>query len=178
MNQEDENITGIVECQIFGMASIPGQTPLFHFICDDGAIFWRMPIHAFCHKMDAPKKELTDLVLWDSFSYNPSIVCFDLLKNKKTEYGQYLFTIDWFADKNFNGFSEVPGQHKCGHVLALDNGNFAIQPNNRIKLFDPNFVTKDKLYPRKIANKLYTSEQTLKWKTEDSKEYMYDVVNI
>lgn len=184
MNQEDENITDIIECQIFGMTSIPGQTPLFHFICDDGAIFWRMPIHAFCHKKNAPKKQLADLVLWDSFSYNINITCFDLLKNKKISYadrskniecGQYLFTIDWFGDKYFNGFAETPGQHKCGHFLALDNGNFAIQPNNRIRIFDPNFVTKDSLYPRKIANKLYSSEHTSKWRTEDSDEYLYSI---
>ncbi len=184
MNQEDAQYTGLAECQIFGMASIPGQTPLFHFFCDDGAIYWRMPIHAFCHKKDAPKKDLDDLILWDSFSYHANVISFDLLKNKKmsyvdrsknVEYGRYLFTIDWFGDAKTNGFAEVPGQHKCGHFLELDNGNYAIQPNNRVRLFDPNFVTKTKLYPRKIANKLYSSEHTSKWRTEDSENYNYEI---
>ena len=31
--------------------------------------------------------------------------------------------------------------HKCTHILALDNGNFAAQPNNRIQWFCPAFIT-------------------------------------
>jgi len=30
---------------------------------------------------------------------------------------------------------------KCAHVIALDNGNFAAWPNNRIQWFDPAFIT-------------------------------------
>ena len=28
--------------------------------------------------------------------------------------------------------SEIPQEHKCAHILALKNGNYAAQPNNRI----------------------------------------------
>ena len=28
--------------------------------------------------------------------------------------------------------SEIPQEHKCAHILELDNGNYAAQPNNRI----------------------------------------------
>jgi hypothetical protein len=38
--------------------------------------------------------------------------------------------------------SEIPDQHKCGHVLALDNGNYAVMPNNRILWSIPSFTTK------------------------------------
>ena len=69
-------------CYIFGMCSIPAQAPLFHFIMEDGGLWWRMPIHAFCWKEDAPEQELDELVLWDSFSYHVSSTCFPLLKNK------------------------------------------------------------------------------------------------
>lgn len=182
MNQHDPEFAGkTVDCQIFAVASIPGQTPLFHFVCPDGGIWWRMPIHAFCWKDEAPERELSDLVLWDSFSYQITVFTADLLKNKRisvtkrdrgVEEGVYLFTLDWFG----GGFSEVPGQHKSGHVIKLDDGNFAIQPNNRIRLFDPNFTTDSTPIPRKIANTLYTSESTSKWQTENSEVYAYQTL--
>lgn len=180
MNQHDPQYTGrYVECQIFAVASLPAQTPLFHFTCPDGGIWWRMPIHAFCWK-ECPARTLSDLVLWDSFSHHISCFTADLLRNKKMsitkrdgtkESGQYMFTLDWFGD----GFAEVPGQHKSGHVIKLDDGNFAIQPNNRIRLFDPNFTTNSERIPRKIAKDLYSSESTSKWTVEDSDEYEYRV---
>lgn len=180
MNQHDPQYVGqYVECQIFAAASIPGQCVLWHFTCPDGGIWWRMPIHAFCWK-PCGARPLTDLVLWDSFSYH--ITCFtaDLLRNKKVmitrrdksiEEGQYMFTLDWFGE----GFAEVPGQHKSGHVIRLDDGNFAMQPNNRIRLFDPNFTCDSTYIPRKIANTLYTAEGVGKWHTENSDEYFYGV---
>lgn len=167
-NQMDPEHQGTyAPVQIFGAASIPGQTPLFHSFADDGGIYWRCPIHAFCSKETDPMP-LTELVLWDSFSYHCQATCFDLLRNKRLSYvapsgtrysGVYLFTLDWFGDSGAsNGFAEVPGQHKAGHVLQLDNGNYAIQPNNRLVLEDPNFVTKKLCYPRKLARHLYSSE--------------------
>jgi hypothetical protein len=180
MNQHDPDMVGhFIDCQIFAVASIPGQTPLFHFTCPDGGIWWRMPMHAFCWK-ECPARPLTDLVLWDSFSYRMTCFTADLLKNKRMsmvgrdrriEHGQYMFTLDWFGD----GFSEVPGQHKSGHVLRLDDGNFAIQPNNRLRLFDPNFTYDSTPIPRKIANTLYTSEGVGKWHVENTDEYEYGV---
>lgn len=183
MNQHDPQYVGkFVECQIFAVASIPAQTPLFHFVCPDGGIWWRMPIHAFCWK-ECDVRPLTDLVLWDCFSHQ--ITCFtaDLLRNKRVHVtgrdrsimeGQYMMTLDWFG----TGFAEVPGQHKSGHVIRLDEGNFAIQPNNRIRLFDPNFTTNSERVPRKIAKHLYTSESTGKWVTEDSDEYEYMIKDL
>ena len=80
-NQED-SFDKKFPCYIFGMSSIPAQAPLFHFMMEDGGVWWRMPIHAFCWKEDAPQQELDELVLWDSFSYHVGATCFPLLKNK------------------------------------------------------------------------------------------------
>ena len=54
-NQED-SFDKKFPCYIFGMSSIPAQAPLFHFSREDGGIWWRMPIHAFCWKEDAPQQ--------------------------------------------------------------------------------------------------------------------------
>ena len=73
-------------CLIVGLSSIPGQAPLFHFVMEDGGIWWRMPIHAFCWKDDTPQQELDELVLWDSFSYHISVTEFPYFKNKVVKF--------------------------------------------------------------------------------------------
>jgi hypothetical protein len=176
-------------CTIFGMVSIPHLTPMFHFIMEDGGIWWRMPIHAFCSKPDAPKQELDELVLWDSFSYYVSATKFDILVNKtfeftsrrKTNYsGRYLFTLDW-ANEDINtlpvGYSENPGQHKCGHILELENGNFAIQPNNRLRVFDPSTTTKygSLVIDRLLNNRHWSVETSPKWLLSDDDKYDYEI---
>jgi len=179
-------------CYIFGMSSIPSQAPLFHFIMEDGGLWWRMPIQAFCWKEDAPQQELDELVLWDSFSYHASATCFPLLKNKTCKFisrrrvnytGRYLFTLDWAASNDMSdtdfGLSEFPSQHKCGHVIAIDNGNFAIQPNNRLILHDPSFTVKEDLViNRKYNNTLWTAERSNKWVTPDTDIMNYDHTNL
>ncbi len=184
MNQEAEHHGEFAEVEVFGVASIPAQTPLFHVLCDDGGIYWRLPLHALCWKQEAPVVPLHDLVMWDSFSYHVRAECFDLLRHKRMEYrrrdgewagGIYQFTLDWFGGDGFGGFAETPGQHKCGHVIRLDEGNFACQPNNRVRVRDPNFTTRDEFYPRRIACHLYSSENANLWRTEDSESYHYEI---
>jgi hypothetical protein len=178
----------VFPCLIFGFSSIPSRVPLFHFLMEDGGIWWRMPVSAFCWKPDAEAMPLDELVLWDSFSYHASVTVFSVLRNKRMQYtsrrgkvygGEYLFTIDWFGgDPNIlnTGFSEEPGQHKCGHFIKLDNGNYAIQPNNRIFVKDPSFTVKtEPVINRKLNTRVWTVENSPKWITEDSDDYYYGV---
>jgi len=187
-NLEDSHGT-VFPCLVFGFSSIPTRVPLFHFLMEDGGIWWRMPISAFCWKPDAEPMKLEDLVLWDSFSYSASVSVFYILKDKRVQYisrdkktytGTYMFTIDWFSG-NYNnldiGFSEAPGQHKCGHVIKLDNGNFAIQPNNRILIQDPSFTTKSgkMIIERKLNSNIWSVEDKPKWTCSDDDKYYYDI---
>ena len=55
--------------------------------------------------------------------------------------------------------SEIPQEHKCGHILALDNGNYSIQPNNRILWNISNFTTRDDIPDYKV--------QTTEWNVEN-----------
>lgn len=185
----DPSIDRMLPCVVFGMTSIPNRVPLFHFLMEDEGLWWKMPIHAFAHKEDAKQEELYNLVLWDSFSYYPSVTVFDILvlkpmrylnRNKEWKTGKYLFTIDWaHEDRTIPNvdWSEVPGQHKCGHVIQLDDGNFAIQPNNRCRVFDPSFVTKpgQNVIDRKLNTTPWTVEDTSKWVLSDDDSYNYEV---
>ena len=77
--------------------------------------------------------------------------------------GKYLFTVD-FAHPESNildtDHSEIPHEHKCAHILALDDGNYAAQPNNRIIWDIPSFTVKDNIPDWKV--------QTSEWNVEDS----------
>lgn len=139
-----------IECRIFGVASVPGRALGFHVLTVNGAVFWRVPIHALCWKTDAPQMPVYMLQLWDCFGDDITFERFEALElscvvhlpsepGKMAPYGAlYLGTFDWLR----NPYSETPEQHKCAHWLRLDNGNFALQPNNRIYPWrEPAFVT-------------------------------------
>ena len=93
--------------------------------------------------------------------------------------GKYLFTLDWAASTDSGDtdylFSEFPSQHKCGHVIAMDNGNFAIQPNNRLLLHDPSFTTKSEVVINRMYNNtMWTAERNPRWVTPDTDNMQYD----
>ena len=74
-------------------------------------------------------------------------------KDKKWHPGSYLFTVDWaHPESNIvdTDHSEIPHEHKCAHILALDDGNYAAQPNNRIIWSIPSFTVKDEVPDWKV----------------------------
>ena len=143
----------------FGLSAITGKSILFHAIMENGAIFYRLPITAFIQRgfkpADVPRRRLDELQLWNCFSYYPSVHSWDILeaqagkyigKDKKWHHGKYLFTVD-FAHPESNildtDHSEIPHEHKCAHIIALDDGNYAAQPNNRCIWDIPSFTVKE-----------------------------------
>jgi hypothetical protein len=131
---------------------------------EDGGLWWRMPINAFCKEPNTPEIDLHNLVLWNSFSPNVAVTKFANLANLKMSYkdrnknvvpGKYLFTLDWHnpdSNRLDDGYSETPNEHKCGHVIQRDDGNFAIQPNNRVRVFEPSFANQKDLVIGRIIN--------------------------
>ena len=162
-NQEDSH-DKYFSCVIFGVSSVQNRSPLFHFMMEDGGLWWRMPINAFCKEPNTPEVDLHELVLWNSFSPNVAVTKFANLANLKMSYrdrnrnvvsGKYLFTLDWHnpdSNRLDDGYSETPNEHKCGHVIQRDDGNFAIQPNNRVRVFEPSFANKKDLVIGRIIN--------------------------
>lgn len=174
-------------CTIFGVASVQGRSPLFHFMMEDGGLWWRMPISAFCSEPGVPEVDIHDLVLWNSFSPYVSVTMFEAMQNMRMQYidrnknkvkGKYLFTLDWHApERNIIdlAYSETPNEHKCGHVILRDDGNFAIQPNNRVLMFEPSMTTKagDLLIHRLVNTRKWDVEDADKWTVEDSNSFYY-----
>ena len=187
-----EHYGEVEDCIIFGLASISGTPILFHTIMENGAIFYRLPISAFIQKgynvKEVPRMRLDELVLWNSFSYYPSIITFDLLagqpgkyigKDKKWYHCKYLFTVDWaHPESNIvdTDHSEIPHEHKCAHIIALENGNYAAQPNNRIIWSIPSFTVKDEVpFDWKVQTTEWNVEDSRKWKTEDTDKFFYGI---
>ena len=182
----------VEDCIIFGLASIAGRALLFHAVMENGAIFYRLPIHAFLQRgykvQDVPRRRLDELELWNCFSYYPAVTTFDILggqsgkylgKDKKWHKGSYLFTVD-FAHPESNivdtDHSEIPHEHKCAHILALEDGNYAAQPNNRLIWSIPSFTVKDEIpYGWKTQTNDWTVENTTQWRTEDSDRFFYGI---
>jgi hypothetical protein len=162
------------ECVVFGLTSMAGAATLFHIMLPNGAV------------SDVPDMQVDELQLWNSFSYYPSVHSFGYLisqrgkyfgKDKKFYYGEYLFTIDWaHPESNIldTEHSEIPDQHKCGHVLALDNGNYAIQPNNRILWNISNFTFNSDIPDYNVQTTEWNVENK-NWITEDTDKMFYKV---
>ena len=179
-----------VDCCVFSVVSITDRALLFNIMLPNGACFWRLPISAFFQekfeRSEVVDMPIDQLQIWNSFSYYPSVHHFGYLtsqrgkyfgKDKKEYFGEYLFTIDWcHPETNIldTEHSEIPHEHKCGHVLALDNGNYAIQPNNRILWNISNFTTRDDIPDYKVQTTEWNVENK-GWVTEDTDKMFYKI---
>ncbi len=178
------------DCVVFGLTSISGRALLFNIMLPNGACYWRLPISAFFQKeferYQVPDMAVQELELWNCFSYWPSVHCFDWLDglngkymgiDKKFYHGEYQFTIDW-ASPEVNEIdcehSEIPQEHKCAHILALDNGNYAAQPNNRILWSVSNYTT-DRSWPDYKVQTTEWSVENKDWVTDDTDDMFYKI---
>ena len=181
----------VEDCIIFGISALTGRSILWHAIMENGAIFYRLPISAFIQKgfepSRVPTRRLDELQLWNCFSYYPAVTSWDILesqagkyigKDKKWHSGKYLFTID-FAHPEANildtDHSEIPHEHKCAHIIALDDGNFAAQPNNRCIWDIPSFTVKDETPDWKVQTSEWNVEDSRAWRTEDTDKFFYEI---
>lgn len=174
----------VLPVQVFGVDSVEGQAIGFDVITECGAMFARLPIHALCWLAEAPLQPLSMLELWNNFSYDVEAHeyrtlkhwrCAVFLKDQLWYGGEYLFTLSWKGSK----WAEDPGQggFKRAHLVKLDNGNFAAQPNNRMKWFEPSFITKP--FPTRpdylVNEQIWNCEHGDKWATEDSPRMFYGI---
>jgi len=107
-----------------------------------GALYDKLPIHAYVWHKDAGNLPIDVLQLWDCMGYQFTIIekiglrnlgVKFLGKDKQWHFGRYLFTVDFCADEMAldTGFTEQAEEHKSFNWIALENGQFACQPNNR-----------------------------------------------
>lgn len=137
-------------CVIFGVTSIPSRALHFSILCESGAQWARIPLHMLLHQLPepgAPRHDLPDLQCWDAHGWDFAVTQYDYLREMGCSYrttdGRMLPASYWFTlDHTDNGYSQYPPEHKCYHLLLLEDGSgqIAAMPNNRILWRDDSFV--------------------------------------
>lgn len=175
--------------EVFAFTSIPRRCAMFSVMTEYGAQFARVPLHYLrSQESGGTDYPLDWLQLWDTYSYYSSISIIEytknskahiLLKDKTIEPAKYLFTIDSCLGPQFQyGYSEMAGGHKNGHVFEGDNGQYYIQPNNRVIWKDGGAFINKKL-PNDLNWKVFTREFTCersgsRWTSEQEEDvYFY-----
>ena len=174
---------------VISVRCMPGQVALFQVLLNNGVLRDKLPSHALLTSPNTPTPDLPFhyLQIWNCFSYNFTLLQLNFIKDAPVEIymknrqwysGKYFATINWGSnDINTDiSLAEDPMEHKSHHIILMNNGQVALQPNNRIKWSEPSFVTKP--FPTKpdylVCNEFYNSEDTEKWHTEDSDRMFYD----
>jgi len=168
----------------FAARSIPSRALTFHIMTEQGAQRANVPINALVHKQDHENMRLDELELWDCFGERISCTTFNylinkrcrvILKNKSAVWGTYMMTFDW----EDNPYSDTPQDYKNAHMIKLDNGCFALQPNNRILWRDSNFINDpldlNNLPKYKVDKQIFVCENADKWTTENTDCFYYQI---
>lgn len=175
---------GMEQGYAFAIQSTPGRALGFHVMLKSGAHYRNVPIHAIATRPISKERPLGDCQLWDCFSYRPEITVFQYLRDHEAicylrsgeVEGTYLFTVDWLPDSwERPGFTLVPDQNKCGHVLAMEDGNLCCLPTNRIAWKDAYFVGSSP-NPRsrgyRVQDQIYQAEDS-GWDVSREDGYFY-----
>lgn len=171
------------------VACMEKRVPLFEAFLENGVNWTRRPINAFCWKIDAPVRTLSEHIYWDCLSQYPDVQVRSRLAGLRAKLvtpseeireGIYMFTIDWAHENRSmidTNFAETP-EHKCGHVFKMDEGNYYIYPNNKIIWHDNAWIFNPIKYNPgyEIDTTLYTVENVHRFTTDNS--YMTEFIKI
>lgn len=180
-----------IPVEVFSFTSIPQRCGLFSVMTEYGSQHARVPIHYLrVGEKGGSDYPLDWLQLWDSMSYYGSVNINQytknrsaniILKNKSKEKAKYLFTIDWCLGTHYqSGYGEMAGGHKCGHFFEGSNGQYFMQPNNRVLWMDGGaFISKSfgsKKPDWKVFALEFSCENTgSRWVSESEEEvYFYE----
>ena len=168
IRQAFTGLDALLEGYIFGVNSMINRPLHFHFQSRIGAVFWNMPVSAFVSMEDYDQlsedetTRLSMLESWDCQSNDIAVTTFAFLQNhavdvfcrdKKWRSGRYITTIDDYEGdlNNINVGYSNDQDSKCFHFICLDDGNFAVQPNNLLRWHNADFIVPyDKDSPPKL----------------------------
>ena len=145
---------------LIGVRALQNQCLQFLVMLENGALFTGLPAHALCFEKPSPKRSLLDCQMWDNISDQIDVIRFDTLlympctvkleDSKEIVPGQYLFSIDYVGDMDF---SRCPIHWKTLHAICLEEGNFILYPQYRIRFQDTAICADNKgLLPSYIFN--------------------------
>jgi len=172
--------------------SIQGRAFYFEtYLPEYAAMFDKLPISAFVSDPETPTPdmELHNLQFWNCMDYGVVAVQKQFIGSMHYEVytrdfgnqtGTYICTLDNFhADVDAIDYStsEQPAEHKSHNLLELDNGQFCLYPNNRMRIYDNSITPETPKVPDfKVSTVYYQvenghdrdglgSEENYFWKT-------------
>ena len=171
--------------------SIPGRAFYFEtYLPEYGALYDKLPISAFLRapKTPTPDMSLENLQFWNCMDYGVMAINKGFISSMDAEIrtrdhglikGQYIFTIDnYHADINVidNNVSEVPQEHKSHNCFQLENGQYALYPNNRMRLYDLSITPQHPKTPDfKVSTIEYQVENGTEWgRLGDTDDYFWE----
>ena len=170
--------------------SIPGRAFYFEtYLSEYGAMYDKLPISAFVASPETPEPDLDlpNLQFWNCMDYGITNICKQSVGSMSWEIrtrhfgtmtGSYICTLDnYHADCDSIDYStsEVPEEHKSFNLIELDNGQFALYPNNRCRIYDVSLTPQEPKIPDfKVSTEYYQVENGIKWgRLGDTDEYFW-----
>lgn len=170
--------------------SIPGRAFYFEtYLPEYGALYDKLPISAFVSSPETPDVDLDlpNLQFWNCMDYGVrcivkqhiSTMDFEVFsRNYGVLKGEYLFTLDNFhpdPDTIDTNVSEVPQEHKSHNCIMLENGQFCLYPNNRMRVYDLSITPENPKSPDfKVSTHIFQVENGVKWgRLGDTDEYFW-----
>ncbi len=171
--------------------SIPGRAFYFEtYLPEYGAMFDKLPISAFVASPETPNPDLDlpNLQFWNCMDYGIVNVCKQFTASMNWEVrtrdfgtipGSYICTLDnYHSDCNTIDYStsEVPEEHKSFNLLELKNGQFALYPNNRCRIYDISLTPQEPKIPDfKVSTEYYQVENGVEWgRLGDTDDYFWE----
>jgi hypothetical protein len=169
--------------------SLPGRAFYFEtFLPQYGALYDKLPISAFVSSPVTPSLDLPlqDLQFWNCMDYGVTAIYkqfigsmdFEIFtRSHKIIKGTYLFTLDnYHPDPNTIDYStsETPAEHKSFNCIELENGQFALYPNNRMRVYDNSLTPSVPLMPDfKVSTEYYQVENGYTYRLGDTDDYYW-----
>ena len=138
-------------------------------------MFDKLPISAFLSSPEIPDPDMTlhNLQFWNCMDYGVVAVQKQFIgsmhyevytRDFGTQTGTYICTLDNYhqdVDAIDYSTSEQPAEHKSHNLLELDNGQFCLYPNNRMRIYDNSITPETPKIPRFLRFQQYI----IRWKT-------------
>jgi len=170
--------------------SMPGRTFYFEtYLPEYGAMFDKLPISAFTTDPEIPENDLSlhNLQFWNCMDYGVvaihkqfiSSMTFEVYTRDAGKFkGSYIATIDnYHSDVNTIDYStsETPAEHKSHNLIELENGQFGLYPNNRMRIYDNSLTPDEPTMPDfKVSTREYQVENDFNLsRYGDSDDYFY-----
>ena len=169
--------------------SIPGRAFYFEtYLPEYAAMYDKLPISAFVSDPETPSPDMSlpNLQFWNCMDYGVVALHKQFIGSMDYEVytrdhgilkGSYIATLDNYHDDVNNvdySTSHKPAEHKSHNLLELENGQYCLYPNNRMRVYDNSLTPDQPLQPDfKVSTEIYQVENGQKFRLGDTDEYFW-----